>query len=33
VEEKLADGDYINFDWSEGYSRVVCSNCGITAID
>jgi len=33
VEENLADGNYINFDWSKGYSKVICSNCGATALD
>ena len=33
VEENLADGNYINFDWSKGHSKVICSNCGVTALD
>jgi len=33
VEENLADGNYINFNWSKGYSKVICSNCGATALD
>jgi len=33
VEENLANGNYINFDWSKGYSKVICSNCRATALD
>ena len=33
VEENLADGNYINFDWSKGYSKVICSKCGDNALD
>jgi len=33
IEENLANGNYINFDWSKGYSKVICSNCGATALD
>jgi len=33
IKENLANGNYINFDWSKGYSRVICSNCGATALD
>jgi len=33
VEENLANGNYINFDWSKGYSKVICSNCGATVLD
>jgi len=33
VEENLDNGNYINFDWSKGYSKVICSNCGATALD
>jgi predicted nucleic-acid-binding Zn-ribbon protein len=33
IEENLDNGNYINFDWSKGYSRVICSNCGTTALD
>lgn len=33
VEENLANGNYINFDWSKGYNKVICSNCGVTEFD
>jgi len=33
AEENLANGNYINFDWSKGYSKVICSSCGATALD
>jgi len=33
VEESLANGNYINFDWSKGYSKVICSNCGAAVLD
>jgi len=33
VEENLANGNYINFDWSKGYSEIICSNCGATVLD
>ncbi len=28
VEENLENGNYVNFDWTKGYSEVKCSNCG-----
>jgi len=33
IEENLANGNYINFDWSKGCSKVICSNCGASALD
>jgi len=33
VEENLFNGNYINFDWSKGYSEVICSNCWVVALD
>ena len=33
VKENLANGNYINFDWSNGYDEVICSNCGVVAVD
>jgi len=33
IEENLANGNYINFDWPKGYSKVICSNCGAAALD
>jgi len=33
IEENLVKGNYINFDWSKGYIKVICSNCGAAALD